>query len=51
MNPFFFLNLKVKNITNDITTPKIFPPRSFTSKPLSGVMMCANSKNTAIKKK
>ena len=36
---------------NDIVTPTIFPPRSFVSKPLSGINKCVNSKNIAIKKR
>jgi len=50
MNQFFYLSRKIKNITNDIATAKIFPPKSLTSKLLTGIMICANSKNIAIKK-
>ena len=39
------------NIINDITTPTIFPVRSFISNPLSGITMCINSKNTDMKKR
>jgi len=51
MNPFFFLCLKIKNIINDITTPTIFPARSFISKPRSGINRCDNSKKIDIKKR
>ena len=38
-------------MTNDITTPTIFPARSFISNPLPGTIRCVNSKNTEIKKR
>ena len=44
-----FSEIEIKNIVNDIATPKIFPARSFISKPRTGTIKCVNSKKTEIK--